>query len=242
MVTIERLTKHYGALVALDGLSLEVPPGEILAFVGPNGAGKTTALKVMVGLLSPTAGRVLIGGHDVHRQPLEAKRLLSFLPDQPFLYEALTLTEWVAFVGSVYAMDAATTAQRATSLLALFGLESLRAQRIGQLSYGMRSRLALATALLHEPKVLIMDEPFFGLDPQTLRLVKQLLRERAQQGMTVVLSTHQLGVVEDLAHRVAILSLGRVLALDALPALIRRYGATGFEHLFFHLTEPPRAA
>jgi ABC-2 type transport system ATP-binding protein len=237
MVKTEGLTKHYGKLVALEDFSIEVPRGEILALVGPNGAGKTTALKLMVGLLSPTRGQTWIGNFDVQHQSLEAKRLLSFIPDQPFLYEQLTIAELLGFLGGVYQMDPATVEQRAAFLLELFGLDGSLAQRIGQLSYGMRSRLVLVASLLHEPQVLMMDEPFFGLDPQTLRLMKQFLRERAQTGMTVLLSTHQLGVVEDVAHRIAVLAQGRLRALGSLDALKQRYGGSRLEELFFRLTE-----
>ena len=236
MVHVEHLSKHYGKLVALDGFSIEVPRGEILALVGPNGAGKTTALKLMVGLLSPTTGRVSIAGFDVHRQPLEAKRFLSFIPDQPFVYEQLTVAELLGFLGGVYRMEPTVVDQRARSLLELFGLDGFFSQRIGQLSYGMRSRVVLIASLLHDPQVLLMDEPFFGLDPHTLRLMKRFLLERAHAGMTVILSTHQLGIVEDVAHRIAVLAHGRLLALGSMEALKQQHGDHRLEELFFHLT------
>ena len=236
-VVTEGLTKHYGQLAALDGLSLQVPAGEILAVVGPNGAGKTTALKLMVGLVAPTSGRAIIAGQDVHQHPVEAKRALSFIPDQPVLYEQLTVAELVAFIGGMYALPPPLVEQRAAHLLSLFALDAFRARRIGQLSYGMRSRLALVVGLLHHPQVLVMDEPFFGLDPQTLRLVKQLVVERAREGMTIILSTHQLSIVEDVAHRIAIISQGRLQALGSLEALRRQYGGMAFEELFFKLTD-----
>ncbi|MBI3319976.1 MAG: ABC transporter ATP-binding protein [Candidatus Omnitrophica bacterium] len=238
MVRTERLAKQYGKLIALEEFSLEVPRGEILALVGPNGAGKTTALKLMVGLLTPTTGRVLIGGYDVHRQPLEVKRLLSFVPDQPFLYESLTVAELLGFVGSMYQIQRSSGERRAAELLGLFGLEEVVSERVGRLSYGMKSRLALIVSLLHEPEVLFLDEPFFGLDPQTLRLVKRLLLERARQGVAVVLSTHQLSIVEDVAHRIAIISHGRLLALGRLEDLTRQHGVDRLEELFFQLTTP----
>ena len=236
MVQVERLTKRYGSVTALEALSLEVLPGEVLALVGPNGAGKTTALKLLVGLLHPTDGRVLIGGMDVHQRPLEAKRLLSFIPDQPFVYDQLTVAELVGFVGSIYRLDPAICLHQATELLALFGLQECVSSRVGQLSYGMRSRLTLVVSLLHRPQVLVMDEPFFGLDPQTLRLVKRLLIDRAAAGMAVILSTHQLGIVEDVAHRVAILSQGRLVSLGRLSDLKAAHGSARLEDVFFRLT------
>ena len=236
IVEIEGLTKRYGRQVGLDALSLSVGQGEILALVGPNGAGKTTALKLMVGLLSPTSGHVRVGGFDVDREPLEAKRLVSFVPDQPFLYESLTVAEFLGFIGSIYRLPAEALRQRAEELSALFGMRDQLARRISELSYGTKSRLVLVAALIREPRVLIMDEPFFGLDPQTLRLIKQLLRERAAQGMTVILSTHQLAIVEDLAERIAILAAGKLRALGRLRELSEQYGGRRLEELFFQLT------
>ena len=237
MLETEGLVKQYGPLVALAPLSLRVPPGQVVALVGPNGAGKTTALKLMAGLLSPTRGRVLIGGFDVQRQPLDAKRLLSFIPDQPFLYEQLTVAEFLGFVGAIYQMDPTTLARQAEALAATFASASWLGMRIGQLSYGMRSRVMLIAGLLHEPRLLLMDEPFFGLDPQTLRLVKRLLVERARQGMTVILSTHQLSIVEDVADQIAVLARGQVMALGSLEELIRQHGGERLEELFFRLTD-----
>ena len=236
MIRVVGLTKQYGKVVALQDVSLEVPRGEILALVGPNGAGKTTALKLLVGLLTPTSGTVELGGHDIRRDPLAAKRLLAFLPDQPFLYESLTVAETLSFIGGIYRLAPDVLRQRADSLLAMLGLSNQLATRVAYLSYGMKSRLVLIASLLHDPRVLILDEPFFGLDPQTLRFMKQLLTERAAHGMTVMLSTHQLSVVEDLAHRIAVLSHGRLVALGTWEELKQLHGGTRLEDIFFHLT------
>ncbi len=238
MITATRLTKRYGTTNALSEFSLEVARGEIVALVGPNGAGKTTALKLLVGLLTPTAGTAHVGPYDVHRQTLEAKRLLAFLPDQPFLYEQLTIAEILGFIGGMYQMNPDTLRQHAQELVALFGLTEQLHWRIGQLSYGMKSRVVLIASLLHNPQALILDEPFFGLDPQTLRLMKQLLTQRARAGMAVLLSTHQLSIVEDLAHRIAILSGGRLVALGTWEELKRLHGGTRLEEVFFQLTGP----
>ena len=238
MIKTVSLSKRYGQVEALRDLSLEVSGGEIMALVGPNGAGKTTALKLLVGLLTPTRGEVWVGGYDVYRQPLEAKRILGFVPDQPFLYEQLTVAEMIGFIGGMYQIDAAPLRERAGMLLTMFGLAEYATSRISHLSYGMKSRLALITSLLHDPQVLILDEPFFGLDPQTLRLMKQLLLERAKQGMAILLSTHQLFIVEDLAHRIAILSQGRLVALGTWAALKEAHGGPHLEEVFFQLTSP----
>jgi ABC-2 type transport system ATP-binding protein len=236
LVSAEGLQKSYGTFVALQGFSLEVPAGEILALVGPNGAGKTTALKLLAGLLTPTRGRALIGGLDVQRHPLAVKQQTAFLPDQPFLYESLTVAETVRFIAGMHRVPAAALQARAQELLPLFSLEDVLAQRVGELSFGMKSRLVLLLSLLREPRVLIMDEPFFGLDPQTLRLIKQLLRARAARGLAVLLSTHQLPVVEDLADRIAVLHRGRVVALGDLARLQQEHGGQRLEEVFFHLT------
>ena len=238
MITATQLTKRYGKTEALSEFSLDVARGEIVALVGPNGAGKTTALKLLVGLLTPTAGTAHVGPYDVHRQALEAKRLLAFLPDQPFLYEQLTVAEILGFIGGMYQMPPDTLRQHAQELVALFGLTEQLTWRIGQLSYGMKSRVVLIASLLHDPHALILDEPFFGLDPQTLRLMKQLLTQRARAGMAVLLSTHQLSIVEDLAQRIAILSGGRLVALGTWEELKRLHGGTRLEEIFFQLTGP----
>ena len=224
--------------MALEEFSLEVAAGEIVALVGPNGAGKTTALKLLVGLLTPTTGEAWVGGYHVVRQALEAKRILAFVPDQPFLYEQLTVAELLGFVGAMYQLSPAVLRERAQTLLETFGLSPYGNSRVQQLSYGMKSRLVLVASLLHGPKVFILDEPFFGLDPQTLRLMKQLLIERASAGMAILLSTHQLSIVEDLAHRIAILHQGRIAALGTWDTLKQHYGGTHLEEVFFQLTSP----
>ncbi|MBI3997303.1 MAG: ABC transporter ATP-binding protein [Candidatus Omnitrophica bacterium] len=236
MIRAVGLSKRYGSVDALRDFSLDVHPGEIVALVGPNGAGKTTALKLLVGLLAPTAGSVSLGGYDVQRNPVEAKRLLAFLPDQPFLYEALTVGECLGFIGGMYGLAPEVLQQRANALLQTFGLMERLNDRVGELSYGMKSRLALIMSLLHEPHAFLLDEPFFGLDPQTLRLVKRLLMECAARGMAIFLSTHQLPIVEDVAHRIVILHQGRSLAVGTWEELRRLYGGTRLEEVFFRLT------
>ena len=243
MIKATHLSKRYGKLDALHDVSLEVPRGEILALVGPNGAGKTTALKLLVGLLTPTSGDAWLGGAHIIRQPLEAKRLLAFLPDQPFLYEQLTVAETLGFIGAMYRIDPDVLRQRATALVTMLGLADRLGSRVSQLSYGMKSRVVLIVSLLHDPQILILDEPFFGLDPQSLRLMKTLLIERARLGATILLSTHQLAVVEDIAHRIAVLSRGRLVAVETWEELKRQHGGTRLEEIFFQLTgsgqEPP---
>jgi ABC-2 type transport system ATP-binding protein len=241
MIRAAGLSKRYGTLEALRELTLEVPRGEILALVGPNGAGKTTALKMLVGLITPTAGDAWLGGHHVLRDSVEAKQILGFVPDQPFLYEQLTVAELLGFIGGMFRMAPERLRSRVEQLVPTFGLEARLHSRIGQLSYGMKSRLILLASVLHEPQALILDEPFFGLDPQTLRLMKELLTGWAKAGMAVMLSTHQLPVVEDLAHRIAVVSHGQLVALATWEQLQKQHGSGKLEDVFFQLTNPPAA-
>ena len=236
MIQATHLTKRYGREEALSDFSLDVAAGEIVALVGPNGAGKTTALKLLVGLLTPTSGDAFVDGHHVVREPMDTKRVLAFVPDQPFLYETLTVAETLSFVAGMYELSAQTLRKRAQGLLELFGLLEHRHRRVGQLSYGMKSRLVLLASLLREPKALILDEPFFGLDPQTLVLMKRLLKERAARGMAILLSTHQLFIVEDLADRVAVLRSGQIVALGSCEQLTRQHGGGDLEAVFLRLT------
>lgn len=238
MIKAVGLTKRYRTLEALTAFSLEVKPGEIVALVGPNGAGKTTALKLLVGLLAPSAGEAWIGGHHVVREPLEAKQMLAFVPDQPFLYDQLTVAETLGFIAGMYRLEPAVLQERADRLLATFGLTERLHQRVGQLSYGTKSRLALVISLLHDPQALILDEPFFGLDPQTLRLVKELLVARAEGGTAILLSTHQLTIVEDLAHRILVINHGQIAAEGTWKELQGLHGDRRLEDVFFRLTGP----
>ena len=227
MIRIEHLRKTYGTLVAVDDLSLEVEPGSVFGFLGRNGAGKTTTIRMMMGLLEPTAGTVALGGHDIRRAPEAAKVLTGYLPDHPFLYDKLTGLELLRFVGSLYGLGAADAARRAAGLLEEFGLARMAGELTETLSHGMRQRLALAAALVHRPRVLVLDEPMVGLDPEGTLELRRLLRRLATDGATIFLSTHSLAVAEELCSRIGIIDRGRLVALGTLEELRTRAQGDG---------------
>ena len=227
MIRIEHLRKTYGTLVAVDDLSLEVEPGSVFGFLGRNGAGKTTTIRMMMGLLEPTAGTVALGGHDIRRAPEAAKVLTGYLSDHPFLYDKLTGLELLRFVGSLYGLGAADAARRAAGLLEEFGLARMAGELTETLSHGMRQRLALAAALVHRPRVLVLDEPMVGLEPEGTLELRRLLRRLATDGATIFLSTHSLAVAEELCSRIGIIDRGRLVALGTLAELRARAGGDG---------------
>src|SRR3954449_13140317 len=204
MIQLENVTKRYGNKTAVESLSLDIPAGELFAFLGPNGAGKTTTIKMMCGLLFPTTGRVLIGGHDIQGDGDRARQLLSYVPDQPFLYEKLTGREFLQFIADMYGMPRVQGRRRLEEVIETFALDEFVDDLTERYSHGMRQRTVFAAALLHEPKVLIVDEPTVGLDPKSIRLLKDLLREQAAGGTTVFLSTHSLDVAQELADRIGV--------------------------------------
>lgn len=219
MIEIEDLTMRYGELCALDKLTLKIRPGELFAFLGPNGAGKTTALKLLAGLMKPAAGTVRICGIDIQEQPLVAKAMLGYVPDVAVFYEKLTAPEFMHFIAELFEMDAAHAARMTEDLFTKFALHEYSDQRIENLSHGTRQRLAIASALLHEPKVFVIDEPMVGLDPIHAKTVKQELRERSQAGTTVLMSTHLLNIAEELADRIGIIHRGKLLFVGTMDEL-----------------------
>jgi ABC-2 type transport system ATP-binding protein len=239
MIELNDLTKQYGRTVAVDRLSLSIAPGEIFGFLGPNGAGKTTTIRMMMGLLQPTGGSVHLGGADLHAEPLRAKALCGFVPDRPHVYEKLTGAEFLDFVADLYHVDAAVKPRRRERLLELFDLAEWRDELAESYSHGMKQRLVMAGALIHAPRILIVDEPTVGMDPRGARLLKQIFRDLAAEGATVFMSTHSLEVAEELCDRIGIILRGRLIALgtiDALRAQAGREGASTLESVFLHLT------
>jgi ABC-2 type transport system ATP-binding protein len=237
MIELERLTKRYGDFTAVDGLSLQVARGEIFGFLGPNGAGKTTTIRMMMGLLQPTDGRIRLGGFDLAEQPIDAKRLAGFVPDRPFLYEKLTAVELLRFCADLYEVPASVREPRLEKLLGIFDLSEWGGELIESYSHGMKQRLAFAAALLHEPQLLVVDEPMVGMDPRGARVLRSLLRSLALGGTTLFLSTHSLEVAEALCDRIGIIQSGRLIAIGTLDELRSRAGdATRLEEVFLKLT------
>ena len=236
MIKLTNLTKDYGSFTAVKSINLEVQAGEVFGFLGPNGAGKTTTIKMMAGLLQPTAGSVEIGGFDVQKDPLRAKSITGFIPDRPYLYEKLTAGEFMRFVAELYTMTDATA--RIRDLLELFGLTDWAGELVENFSHGMKQRLVMASALLHEPKVLVVDEPMVGLDPRGARLVKDLFRDLAAKGVTIFMSTHTLEIVEAMCTRVAIINKGEIIAGGSVGELGRlaRMENSHLEPIFLKLT------
>jgi ABC-2 type transport system ATP-binding protein len=236
MIAAQGLRKEFNQHVAVAGVDLSVWGGEIFGFLGPNGAGKTTTIKMLIGLLKPTAGNAFIGGHNIQHDPIAAKSLLGYVPDEPYLPEKLTAREFLQFMGGLYRIPAADIQRRGEELLKLFDLEEHGDELVGGFSHGMRQKTALAGALLHDPRVLFLDEPTVGLDPRSARLIKDILRQLAARGTAVFLTTHILEIAERLCDRVAIISGGRVIAAGTLNEL--RQGSTGqsLEDIFLALT------
>jgi len=246
MIHAEGLTKTFGrgGLRAVDNIDLHVERGEIFGFLGPNGAGKTTTMKMVAGLLKPSAGRIRVGGIDTAEDPVSAKRLIGYIPDRPYLYERLTGDEFLDFVGGIYSMDEALVATRKDELMPFFGLGHCRGELIESYSHGMKQRLTFASALVHRPELLIVDEPMVGLDPEGARLVKRVFQQLAREGRTVFLSTHTLEVAEAICDRVAIIQKGTIATQGTVDELkeLHTQGGGRLEDVFLHLVGSPDEA
>lgn len=237
MIELIQVTKKFGNLVAVKELTLTIPRGEFFALLGLNAAGKTTTLKILAGLMKPSAGSARLNRFDVQRQPLEARQCLAYLPDTPFLYDKLTPWEFFRFTGQLFRMVEARVEANARDLIDRFKLELFVDKPIEGLSHGTRQRVALVSALLHDPEILVIDEPMVGLDPQHARVVKDILRERSRTGVTVLVSTHQLSIAEEIADRIGIMHHGRLIAAGSPEELRRQSGACGpLEEVFLALT------
>lgn len=219
MIACRNLTKQFGAFTAVDDVSFSVGRGEMFGFLGPNGAGKTTTIKMITGLLYPSSGTAVIGGHDIQAEPLEAKRILGYIPDNPFLYEKLTGREYLSFMADLYSIKHADRSGRIEDLLRLFELHEKGNDLVQGYSRGMRQKIALAGALIHSPRIIILDEPTVGLDPKGARMMKDILRELCDRGTSVLISTHILEIAERMCDRVAIINRGCIIAMGTMEEL-----------------------
>jgi ABC-2 type transport system ATP-binding protein len=241
MIEISHLVKRFGSLVAVNDISLTVTRGEFFAMLGPNAAGKTTTLKILAGLMKPTSGSARVCGFDVQSQSLDARRCLAFVPDFPFLYDKLTPREFLRFTGQLFHMTESAIQSASVELIDRFHLGQFLEKPIEGLSHGTRQRVAIVSALLHSPEVFVIDEPMVGLDPQHARVVKDILKERSRAGMTVLVSTHQLSVAEEMADRIGIIHQGKLVAVGTREELRRFSGETGLEDVFLALTRDEAA-
>ena len=244
MIKLIHLTKTYQELRAVDDLNLKVREGTLFGFLGPNGAGKTTTIKMMAGVLKPTSGSIMINGMDLAQEPEKVKKCIGFIPDRPYLYEKLTGMEFLRFIAGLYSMDHASSLQsRINDLLDLFDLTHWRDELIESYSHGMKQRLVMCSALLPQPKVLIVDEPMVGLDPRGSRLVKDIFMEESRKKTTIFMSTHSLEVAAEVCQEIAIIQAGKIIAQGSSEELKRVAGVEGsLESVFLKLTEGKRIA
>jgi ABC-2 type transport system ATP-binding protein len=219
MIAVHDLVKKYGGFTAVDGVSLDVPAGEIHGFLGPNGAGKTTTIRMIAGLLKPTAGRVLVNGHDLATDPERAKASLGFIPDRPFIYEKLTAGEFLRFHGGLYGMDGPGVAERVHEMLDVFELTRWEQELVESFSHGMKQRLVMCAAFLHRPQAVLVDEPMVGLDPRGARLIKDVFRRMSARGVAILMSTHTLEVAEEMCDRISIILKGKIIARGTVAEL-----------------------
>ncbi|MPZ17505.1 MAG: ATP-binding cassette domain-containing protein [Luteitalea sp.] len=237
MIEVHDLTHRYGQLLALDGLSFRADPGEILGLLGPNGAGKSTTVRILTGMMKPTAGQARVAGFDVLAEPLAVKQRVGYVPESGALYEALTPDEYLSFVALLYHLEDRVATVRANELVQLFDLADVRAKRMVELSKGMKQKVLIAAALIHAPDVLVLDEPLTGLDANAALVVKQLLRGLAAQGRTVLFCSHILDVVERVCSRILILDKGRKVVEGTAPEIVKDAGRATLEEAFVALTE-----
>ena len=237
MIEIQHISKKFGDFEAVHNLNLQIPKGELFCFLGPNGAGKTTTIKMLCGLIRPTQGRIRLQGIDTFEYPLAARRIIGYVPDQPFIYERLTAREFYEFTGELYRIPYERVSERYTEAFDLFGLFDYQDVLVKDLSHGLRQRLTYASTLLHDPEIMFVDEPFVGLDPYSIRLITDLLKMRARQGMTIFLTTHILALAEGMADRIGIINKGKLVAIGTLDEIAAQHkGKDRLESVFLSLT------
>ena len=238
MIDLRNLTKKFGNFTAVDNLTLTIPQGEFFGFLGPNGAGKTTTIKMMAGLFTPTSGEIHINGFNAFTQPIETKQAFSYVPDQPFLYDKLTGREFLYFIGGLYSIEKKALARQIAEVVEHFDIGDWVDKRSEDYSQGMRQRITIAAAMIHNPRTMIIDEPMIGLDPLSAKIVKDTLKEKARSGVTIFMSTHSLPVAEELCDRIGIIKNGKLVfvgTLDTLEGLKKKHDGK-FESVFIELT------
>ena len=237
MIRLEGLTKRYGSFTAVNGIDLAVEPGELFGFLGPNGAGKTTTLRMIAGILRPTAGVITVGGKDIRTNSMAVKAILGYIPDRPFVYDKLTGAEFLRFVASLYGQEGDTVERRIDELLELFELTPWRDELTESYSHGMRQKVIIASALVHRPEVIVVDEPMVGLDPRSAKLLKVLFRQFVDRGGTILMSTHTMEVAEAMCDRIAIIQTGNIVACGTMEELRQQtQEGLSLEDLFLRLT------
>jgi ABC-2 type transport system ATP-binding protein len=239
MIQLQKVTKKFGTFTAVDNLTLNVPKGEFFGFLGPNGAGKTTTIKMIVGLFAPTSGSILVNGYDIVKQPMEAKQSIGYVPDIPFLYEKLSGREFLYFIGGLFKIPKSALHDRVAELIGHFEIGNWIDKRTEDYSQGMKQRITIAAALLHHPKVIIIDEPMIGLDPRSAKIVRDTLRTQSQNGISILMSTHSLPVAEELCDRIGIINNGTLVFCDTREQLqLDKAQHDGkFESVFLEVTK-----
>lgn len=238
MLKLVNLTKKFGSFTAVNNVNLEINAGDFFGFLGQNGAGKTTTIKMITGLYSPTTGRVLINGIDISQNPIEAKQLIGYIPDQPFLYEKFTGREFLYFCGGLYKIDKNTLKKKIDIIIEQLKIDQWVDKRTEEYSQGMKQRIAIASGLLHDPKLIVVDEPMVGLDPQSALVVKNVLKQKASEGVAIFMSTHSLNVAEEICTRIGIIKDGVMIFEDRKEVVehIRGTDHQNLESLFLELT------
>lgn len=239
MLQIQNLVKKFGNFTAVDGINLLVKSGELYGFLGQNGAGKTTTIKMIAGIYAPTSGSIRINGLDITQNPLEAKRLIGYVPDQPFLYDKLTGREFLYFSGGLYNFSKKQITNKIEELVSLLNIESWFDKRTEEYSQGMKQRITIASALLHEPKLIVLDEPMVGLDPQSAVIVKNILKKKVAEGASVFVSTHSLSFAEEVCTKIGIIKNGKMIYEDKREGIetIKADLNSNFEEVFLELTK-----
>ncbi len=244
MIELKNLVKKYGKFTAVENLSITVKKGEIFGFLGPNGAGKTTTIKIMTGLLKPTSGEALVGGFDIQKDPVSVKKIIGFIPDRPYIYEKLTGKEFLDFIAGVFKLDKTSSKRKAAELLALFEIDKWGDELIESYSHGMKQKLVMASNILHDPEIYIIDEPMVGLDPKSAKIVREMFLDLKKAGKTLFISTHSLEIVESLCDTIGIIQNAGLIAKGSMEELraSSKSGSRNLEDIFLSLTGAPDLA